>query len=128
MLNKIVIRFADGKIMKGTTEDFYPNKEIFHVKDKENGGYHEIRVGDLKAVFFVRSFEGSSEYKERNDVERAGLGRKIKIRFKDGEIIVGYTQGFTPNRAGFIVSPADPDCNNERVFIVKAATETVQLM
>jgi len=27
MLNKIVIRHANGKIMKGTTEDFFPNKD-----------------------------------------------------------------------------------------------------
>jgi hypothetical protein len=128
MLNKIVIRFADGKIMKGTTEDFFPNKEIFHLNNKENGEYHEIKVRDLKAVFFVKSFEGSSGYKDTNDVERVGLGRKIRVQFKDGEIIVGYTQGFSPNRAGFIVSPADPDCNNERVFIVNAATEIVHFI
>ncbi len=128
MLNKIVIRYADGKIMKGTTENFFPNRETLHLKDKESGGYHEIMVKELKAVFFVKSFEGCREYIDRNDVERFGLGRKIRVKFKDGETIVGYTQGFSPNRTGFIVAPADPGCNNDRVFVVKAATENVQFV
>jgi len=29
MLDKIVIRYTDGKIMKGTTEDFFPNNDVF---------------------------------------------------------------------------------------------------
>ncbi len=128
MLNKIVIRFSDGKVMKGTTEDFFPNKDVFHLNDKESGEYREIKVSDLKAVFFVKSFEGSSEYRDRNDVERVGLGRKIRVQFNDGETMVGYTQGFSPNRGGFMLSPADPECNNDRVFIVNRATEVVHFI
>ncbi|HEX2769894.1 MAG TPA: hypothetical protein VHN12_11505 [Geobacteraceae bacterium] len=128
MVNKIVIRYANGKIRKGTTEDFFPNKDILHLSDKDKGGYHEINIKDLKAVFFVKTFEGNPKYHERSDVERVGLGKKIMVHFKDNEKMVGYTQGYSPTRAGFILFPVDPDCNNEKVFVIIAATKKISFV
>jgi hypothetical protein len=125
VLNKIVIRYTDGQINKGTTEDFSPNKDIFHMRNKDNSEYQEIIIKDLKAVFFVKSFEGNPKYQERDDIERVGLGRKIIVQFKDGEKLVGYTQGFSRDRAGFIIFPSDPNSNNDKAFVVIAATDKV---
>ena len=30
-MNKVVVRFTDGRVLKGTTADFFPNKDTFHV-------------------------------------------------------------------------------------------------
>ena len=125
MLNKIIIRFANGNIMKGSTGDFFPNKEIFHISDMVSGESHEINIKDLKAVFFVKTFEGNPDYHERFDIERLGLGKKIMVHFKDNEEMVGYTLGYSPTRVGFILFPADPDCNNEKVFVIVAATNKI---
>jgi hypothetical protein len=111
--------------MKGTTEDFFPNKDVFHMTDKESGGFHEINIKDLKAVFFVKAFEGNSDYHERSDFERVGLGKKIMVHFKDNEKMVGYTHGYSPTRVGFILFPTDPDSNNEKVFVIIAATNKI---
>lgn len=128
MINKIVIRYSDGKIVKGTTEDFSPNKNVFRIKDKYDGKYQEIIIRDLKAVFFVKDFEGNPNYQEKDDIERVGLGRKIKVHFKDGETIVGYTQGFSQERAGFILFPSDPDSNNDKSFVVTSSTDKVYFL
>lgn len=128
MQNQIIIHFNDGKILKGTTADLFPNKRIFHLKDKDTGLIQEIDVFLLKSIFFVKSFEGNAGYQERSDIERTGLGKKITVHFKDGEILVGYTQGYTPNRDIFIVFPSDPNSNNERVFVVTHATDKVSFV
>ena len=82
----------------------------------------------LKAVYFVKTYEGRPAYNERTDIERIGFGKKIKILFKDGETQIGYTQGYTPNRSGFIVFPADPESNNERIYVVTAATSKIEFI
>lgn len=128
MLNKIVVRYADGRIAKGTTENFFPNKALFHLTENGTGVRQEISVHDLKAIFFVKSFDGNSQYQEKLDVERVGLGKKIEVVFKDGERLVGYTQGFTPDRPSFILFPCDPDSNNDKVFVVTAATTKVRFV
>ena len=128
MINKIVIHFVNGKVRKGTTADFFPNKDTFHLDDRDDGKIHEINVKDLKAVFFVKSFDGDPARYEKLNIERIGLGKRIKIRFRDGEMMVGYTQGYAPTRSGFIFFPADPDSNNEKAFIVNASTEKIQFI
>jgi len=128
VIAKIVVRFADGRVVKGTTEDLATNKALFRLTEAETGKRHEINIQELKAVFFVKSFEGRPEYQERLDVERVGLGKKIEVSFKDGETLVGYTQGFSPTRATFIVFPCDPDSNNERVYVMTAAASKIEFV
>ncbi|MBU5638972.1 hypothetical protein KOM00_19820 [Geomonas sp. Red69] len=128
MIAKIVVRYADGRVVKGTTEDLAANKGLFHLTEADTGKRYEVNVEQLKAIFFVKNFQGNSEYQERLDVERVGLGKKIKVSFKDGETLVGYTQGFSPARATFIVFPCDPESNNEKVFVVTAAAGKVEFV
>jgi hypothetical protein len=59
-------------------------------------------------------------------VERTGFGKKIQVDFKDGETVVGYSSGFTKNRPGFFVFPADPQSNNDRIYVLTSATEDVR--
>jgi hypothetical protein len=125
MQNRIIVRYSDGRILKGTTADLFPNKAVFHLTDKDGGDTREINIVHLKAVYFVKSFEGNPGYLEKDDIERTGLGRKIKVTFKDGETLIGYTQGYAPNRDIFIVFPCDPDSNNEKVFVVTKSTSAV---
>ena len=122
---QVVVHFADGRLLKGHATDFFPNKETFHMTEKSSGGTNEIKVSELKGVFFVRTFEGDPKRQERKDLERVGMGKRIQVKFKDGEMLIGYTSGYSPDRPGFFVFPSDPDCNNEKVFVVTAATESV---
>lgn len=125
MQNKIIVRFTDGKILKGTTSDLLPNKSVFHLNENDTGDILKIDIVQLKAIYFVKSFEGNKDYQEKSDVERVGLGKKITVSFKDGETLVGYTQGYSANRSLFIVFPCDPASNNEKVFVVTGATDKV---
>ncbi|MGD1967372.1 MAG: hypothetical protein PVH74_08095 [Desulfobacterales bacterium] len=125
--NKVVARFKDGTILKGKTNDFFPNKTSFHVETL-NGETETIDVEQLKALFLVKDFEGNKEYNEEFNDEVSGAGRKIKVTFSDGEIITGYTLGYSPNRQGFYMTPADLQSNNVRIFVIKSATEKIEFV
>jgi len=125
--NKIVIQFKDGSILKGKTNDFFQNKKTFHLNDVD-GQIKEVTVEKLKAVFFVKDIKGDDSYiYEYSDVV-AGGGRKIAVEFPDGETIIGYVLGYSPQRQGFMMTPADLGGNNERIFVVKSATESVNFI
>lgn len=128
MLNRVVLNYNGKSIRKGTTDNFFPNKDVFHVKEHGTGAVFEVNFASLKAVYFVKTFEGNPDYNERSDAERTGFGKKIRILFKDGETQIGYTQGFSPNRPGFFVFPVDESSNNERIFVITAATKEVQFI
>jgi hypothetical protein len=125
--NKVVVKFKDKTMKKGTTSDFLPNKSQFHLEET-NGQITEISIEELKALFFVKDFEGNKNHQDKYDDNIAGGGRKIKVKFYDGEIVVGYTLGYSPDRQGFYVTPADLQGNNERIFIVKSATEKIEFL
>ena len=128
MSNQVVVHYANGEIIKGKTGDFFPNKSVFHLQEKDSGEMKQINIQNLKAVYFVESFEGNPQLSEKTEAERSGFGRKIKVHFKDGEVQYGYTQGYAPNRPGFFVSPCDNESNNIRIFIVTGATEKVEFV
>jgi len=124
ILNKVVARFKDGTLKKGTTADFFPNKKSFHLTLLD-GDIVTIDVEDLKALFFVKDFEGNRDRKEEYTDVVPGGGRKVRIEFADGETVIGFSQGFSPNRPGFFVIPADTQSNNERFYVVTSATRKV---
>ena len=132
-MNKIVARYLDGRVLKGQTNDFFPGKATFHMNllDAPPGTKPvEVQLKDLKAVFFVKDFLGNPGRHPRQDFDtaRPAAGRKIKVAFKDNEIIVGTTQGYQPDRPGFFIIPADPQSNNERCYIIREPTRQIEML
>lgn len=124
--NRVVAHFTDGLTLRGTTIDFSPSRRVFHISD--NGATWEIDVTELKALFFVRDFDGNSAYNERKGFfARQNYGKKCMVEFKDSEVIFGYTLSYTSQGLGFFLFPGDPQGNNEKVFVVHAATVSVKL-
>ena len=132
-VNKVVARFVDGRIVKGTTADFLPTKDMFHlnVMNEPVGTKPiDIRTNDLKALFFVKNFAGDAQYVDSKefDPSRPPAGRKIRVEFTDGEVLVGTTTGYQPGRPGFFLVPADAGSNIERCYVVAAATKSVSFV
>jgi hypothetical protein len=125
--NKVVARFKDGTMMKGTTADFFPNKNVFHLI-MANGETLTVNTEQLKAIFFVKDFQGDKDRKETYADSIPGGGRKVQITFKDNETLAGFSQGYSPDRPGFFIIPADTKSNNERIFVITSATQKVTFL
>jgi len=126
---KVVIRYADGRLVKGYTNDFFPNKPTLHVSAGPNDSGAVILVKELKAVFFVKDFMGDPRHNESNTFDgRRPSGRKVEVTFKDNEVLVGTTLGYDPSRLGFFLVPADPESNNIRVYAVNSAVKGIRYL
>lgn len=134
--NLVVARYRDGKIIRGMTHDFGPQKKVFHVSTIEKHGktvagkVYEISLSELKAVFFVKSLEGrqgppSLQGLLNEKIEARSL-LKMRITFSDGEVLLGTTHGYTPEREGFFVAPLEQDSNNLRIFVISSAVKKVE--
>jgi len=127
---KVVVRYTSGRVLKGYTQDFFPNKDRFHLflADKPDASGVEVSLKDLKAIFLVRDFAGNPKYIERKKYVKGEKpsGRKLEVIFLDGELVVGSTLGYERNRPGFFVLPADPKSNNVRIFVVASAVKNVR--
>jgi len=125
MDNKVVAHLRDGRLVKGTTTNFSPTREMFHVA-RTGGETVEVFLEQVKAVFFVKRLEGDRAHREKKTFEGAcGVGRKARCEFLDGEVLTGFVAAYYPTRAGLFLTPVDPKSNNERIFVVKGATKTI---
>ena len=125
----VVAHFLDGKLLKGTIHDFAPNKETFHLYEggDERSEAVAVPAAALKALFFVRSFEGDADHRRSNTfADVRGQGRKMLVCFHDGEEMAGFTMGYSPQKQGFFLIPVDPDSNNARVYVLNAAVAHVK--
>ena len=129
--SKLVVRYLDGYVVKGSTLDFSSAKDSFHINPVDDPGTTiEVRLNQIKAVFFVKDFAGQSKYDECKEYD-PGLkiiGKKLSVLFKDGEVLVGVAEVYMPNRKGFFLFPADKDSNAEKVFVVNNAVTEVRFI
>ena len=130
--NQVVVRFRDGTLQKGYTHDFTPLRDTFHLTLEDGSGeVLDINISQLKAIFFVKSFDGDRNYVEKKFFEQVDQSRfrglKIRVVFEDGEIIRGISLGYTERKKGFFLIPVDPDCNNDRIYIISEACKDIKV-
>ena len=127
-MNKIVARYADGRIQKGFTTDFSPSRAIFHLTDRIDQKTEVVYVNKLKAVFIVKEFDGNPNYHEASDFDDSQqvYGAKLRVHFIDGEILVGVGMGYNPNKIGFFLTPCDPNSNTIRAFLIQEFIDHIE--
>ena len=138
---KAVMRFNNGTVLKGYLKEFSPELADLVLEEADTEAVHTIKVEDMKAVFFVKSFAGDSGYVEKKSygITRT-KGHRVFIKFKDGESLVGFLEGDVPwergfflskrnsEKKGFFILPVDEDSNNTRVFVVASSVNDVTVV
>jgi hypothetical protein len=124
---KIVVRYREGSMLKGYTVDFHPSRAHFSLwpsVDAQKSQRSMVPLARLKALFFVKSFDGDRWHVPAESTPAAG--RRIEITFFDGEVMRGATLGYRPEAVGFFITPLDSASNNQRVFVVNSAVHHVR--
>lgn len=128
--NKVVVACLDGQRLKGYVYNFSALKPLFRLFPEEHSPQQsgaDIKFDAVKAVFFVKDFAGSGRPRSY-DAKTLGHGRGLEVTFADGEKIIGATEGYNPQKLGFFMFPADPESNNQRIFVVNKNAQQVKLL
>jgi len=132
---KVVAHLLGGTLVKGYIQSSHSSDAEAALREQlksntkvrlhgeQSGDPHEFEIGSLKALFFVKTFEGRGEYKEikffQSNPTLEGLW--VQLRFDDGEVTEGILQNSLRYlmEPGFFLKPPDPNSNNEYVFVAK---------
>lgn len=91
----------------------------------------EIPLEGVKAIFFVKSFEGKWHDDLRfHDHLPAPECLWVRVTFLDGEIIEGLIandQNFVVH-SGFYMAPIDPEGNNWLIYVLKNKLKELQIL
>ena len=136
MPEKIVIQFGTKTIKGyleaapwGTIEELLSNAppgcpESFRIRRLESDVVEEISVKDVKAVFYVNSFDGDSVRSHINFHTRTPIvsGVWMRLQFLDGEVMEGIVHNSIRylTDPGFFLLPTDPCSNNKLVYVLKS--------
>ena len=86
-LNRAVVAYRDGRRLKGYILNFSALKDKFRLFSGEPGKQQagvDVVLNDLKAIFFVKNFEGDASYNETRTAEAPKHRRKLTVTFGDG--------------------------------------------
>ncbi|MGA2888154.1 MAG: hypothetical protein ABSE51_08890 [Terracidiphilus sp.] len=98
--------------------------ESFRVRHLDSNIVEEVLAKDIKAVFYVDSFEGDSDHQSLNFHTRAPIvhGIWVRLQFIDGEVMEGIVYNSIRYLVdpGFFLLPTDPENNNRLVYVMKS--------
>ena len=135
---KVILRFIDGKMLKGYIQDLKIAEEYLYLEDESNHQL-KVRLKELKAIFYVKKFEGERGHPEKKVFTGVRPGAKsVFVKFKDGETIMGnmenaipWQKGFFPEtmkEKAFTIVPADENSNNTKILVVTTAVKDVAVI
>ena len=121
----IVAHFIDGSVQKGMSLDVDSKRPQCHLQTE--AGTVEIELSAVKALFFVKTATGRSTYNEvkepaEGDSRLVGA-KRVRVSFADTETIVGLMHRFPPITPYFFMLPIDPQSNNIRILVNRAAVK-----
>ena len=123
---KIVVHFLDHTLLKGHARFFFHHQMHLLMQTLE-GEERLVPFTEVKAVFFVRSFTGDRKRQEKRAFGPGSprFGTTVRVTFLDGEVMLGRSAGYRPEERGFYLKPADPDSNNEIVYVPQSSVREV---
>lgn len=140
--HQVTISRMDGVVIRGHIDSGAPVDPV----EKSRSGFHEmlntcvsengtpldVDWPQVKAVFFVLSFEGNRDYRS---VRFYSDGPEIKsiwveIVFQDDEVIEGYISNSLHHLQddGFFLIPSTPGSNNQLIYVNKAAIASYRVL
>ncbi|MCI0351735.1 MAG: hypothetical protein L0Z53_20130 [Acidobacteriales bacterium] len=142
---KVVAHLSNGKLLKGY---FDPSVERdlesmirqrmlsfpveIPIRSSETDKVVTVPRDYLKALFFVKTFEGRKDYKEVKFFQAHPPieGLWVQVTFKDGEVTEGVLHNTIHHlvEPGFFLKPPDPQSNNEFVYVLKGSLHEFRVL
>jgi hypothetical protein len=122
---KVLVRRLDGQVIPGyASPQTYLRADAVEILTR-GGQVAVISYQDLKAVYFVRDFDGGEAAEGRKLFQsRPKLeGLWVRMRFRDEDLL----DGILPNDLlqitdkGLTITPPDPYSNNQKIFVPRTA-------
>ena len=144
-MRKVVARLCDGNLVKGYlispladgVEEFlrehaptsHRQIEILPIEARET---ISLPLDSLKAVFFVKTFDGRKDYQEIKFFTKSPpiRGLWVRVQFFDHECIEGVVENSLRYllEPGFFMKPPDTQGNNEILYVIKHSLSDFRIL
>ena len=113
--HRVILHTVEGQVKRGVLRDTKLDDETVGL-EAQPGAIERIARPRIKAIFFMLPAGVKAP---------APTGDKLRVTFKDGRQLAGFSSDHRGTGLGFFVVPADNRTNTERIFIYRASVEKV---
>ncbi len=114
---RVILHTMEGQVKRGVLKDPDLGAESISLEGP-TGGVEGIALGRVKAIFFMLAPGARSP---------PSTGQKVRVTFKDGRQVAGFSSDHGQRGPGFFVVPADNRTNTERIYIYRLGVQTVSI-
>ena len=115
---RAVVHLLNGQVLRGTLTDADLEAPELELDTGSPGALELVATAAVKAIFFMLA-PG-----ERPPVAE---GKRVRVTFRDGRQVAGFSSGYREELAGFFMVPADTRTNTARIWVYQAAVKQVSV-
>jgi hypothetical protein len=115
--HRVVVHTSDGQVRRGLITDATLDAEAIILTSQ--GGLRESLPADgIKAIFFMLPLGATPP---------AAEGKKVRVTFRDGRQVAGFSPDYAPDRPGFFMVPVDTRTHTARIWVFRSAVRQVSV-
>ncbi len=116
--HRVILHTLEGQVKRGAIRD--ADLSADHVALEGGAGAIAERIprARVKAIFFMLPAGTKAP---------AADGQKVRVTFKDGRQVAGFSKDHKSGGPGFFVVPADNRTNTSRIFIFRHSVQAVAI-
>ncbi|MFN0062689.1 MAG: DUF6982 domain-containing protein [Myxococcaceae bacterium] len=114
--HRVIIHTLEGQVKRGTLRDVNLFESAIPLELAAGDLPESIAADRIKAIFFMQPAGARPP---------PNTGRKVRVTFKDGRQVAGFSADVDDQQPGFFVVPADNRTNTARIFIFRSSVQTV---
>ncbi len=117
-LHRVVLHTVEGQVMRGLLQDPDLLAAAVALSPQPSAPPEPVAADRLRAIFFMLSPGEKAP-------DPAGL--KVRVTFRDGRQVAGFSRDYDPEAAGFFMVPAESRTNTARIWIYRSAVRQVSV-
>ena len=116
--HRVVIHTADGQVKRGTVCDVALDGPEVLLQPQAGGAAETLPAERVKAIFFMLA---------AGEAPPDPAGKKVRVTFRDGRQVAGFSPDYLPERAGFFMIPVDTRTHTARIWVYRTSVRQVTI-
>jgi hypothetical protein len=114
--HRVVVHTADGQVKRGTLRDAALDGPALQLLPQVGSAPETLPAERVKAIFFMLA---------TGETPPQPAGKKVRVTFRDGRQVAGFSPDYAPERVGFFMVPVDTRTHTARIWVYRASVRQV---
>jgi len=117
-LHRVVVHTVEGQVKRGQLHDPDLSADLLALLPQAGAAAELLPADRVRAIFFMLGAQETAP---------APSGLKVRVTFKDGRQVAGFSADYDPESSGFFMVPADTRTNTARIWVYRKAVRQVSV-